>query len=208
MDSIEQCIVKRASHEQEIQNRLKRLNKRKLQIQECKVQKVKATDASLGDINFSGIVSDKGNDQGLENQGNTSRDESSRSRNECNDKSTSKDDTDIKPSYDTKPMAEVPYTAEYNVFSVETQHSEKPENMNDTSLMEKVDSNTTPDSLDMCDNDNQADQNAEACGDERVVLANLIANLKHDIDEKKDSKAIKESKCITDSRIERVQIYS
>ncbi|GJY70564.1 hypothetical protein Tco_0474267 [Tanacetum coccineum] len=131
MDSIEQCIVKRASHEQEIQNRLK-----------------------------SGIVSDKGNDQGLENQGNTSRDESSRSRNECNDKSTSKDDTDIKPSYDTKPMAE-------------------------------------------------ADQNAEACDDEHVVLANLIANLKHDIDEnKKDSKAIKESKCITDSRIERVQIYS
>ncbi|GJW38674.1 hypothetical protein Tco_0064519 [Tanacetum coccineum] len=46
--------------------------------------------------------------------------------------------------------------------------------MNDTSLMEKVDSNTTPDSSDMCDNDNQADQNAKACDDERVALANLI----------------------------------
>ncbi|GKA47719.1 retrovirus-related pol polyprotein from transposon TNT 1-94 [Tanacetum coccineum] len=46
-------------------------------------------------------VSDKGNDQGLENQSNTSKDESSRSRNECNDKSTSGDDTDIRPSYDT-----------------------------------------------------------------------------------------------------------
>ncbi|GJS78239.1 putative reverse transcriptase domain-containing protein [Tanacetum coccineum] len=36
MDSIEQCIVERARHEQEIQNRLKRLNERKLQIQEVK----------------------------------------------------------------------------------------------------------------------------------------------------------------------------
>nr|GEX49737.1 hypothetical protein [Tanacetum cinerariifolium]GEX55351.1 hypothetical protein [Tanacetum cinerariifolium] len=52
------------------------------------------------------IVSYKGNDQGLENQSNTSGDESSKSRDECNDKSTSRDDTDIKPSYDTEPMVE------------------------------------------------------------------------------------------------------
>nr|GEY69658.1 hypothetical protein [Tanacetum cinerariifolium] len=175
MESIEQCIVEREHHEQEIQNRLKRLNERKLQILECKVQKVEATDASLGDTNGSGII-DKGNDQGLENQGNTLRDKSNRSRNECNDKSTSKVDTDIRPSYDTKPIDE-------------------------------VDSNTTPDSSNMCDNDNQAVQNAEACDDERVALANLIANLKLDIDEKKESKPITESKRVTDSRIERVQIY-
>ncbi|GJY92463.1 hypothetical protein Tco_0508245, partial [Tanacetum coccineum] len=79
MDSIEQCIVERARHEQELQNRLKRLNERKFQIQECKIQ---------------------------ENHSNTSGDESSRSRNECNDKSTSRDDTDIRPSYDTKPIVE------------------------------------------------------------------------------------------------------
>ncbi|GJZ01575.1 hypothetical protein Tco_0519536 [Tanacetum coccineum] len=106
MNSIEQCIVERASHEQELQNGLKRLNERKLQIQECKVQEVKASDASSGDKDCSRIVSDKGNDQGLENQSNTSGDESSRSRNECNDKSTSGDDTDIRPSYDTEPMVE------------------------------------------------------------------------------------------------------
>ncbi|GJV24577.1 hypothetical protein Tco_1377272 [Tanacetum coccineum] len=132
MDSIEQCIVERARHEQDIQN-------------------------SSGDKDSSGIVSDKGNDQSLKNQSNTSGDEST----------------------------EVPYTAEYNVFAVETQHSEQPENMNHTSLMEKVDSNTTPNSSDMCDNDNQADQIAEACDDERVALANLISNLKLDIDENK-----------------------
>ncbi|GJY53017.1 hypothetical protein Tco_0444681 [Tanacetum coccineum] len=86
MDSIEQCIVERACHEQELQNRLKRLSNKKLQIQECKIQEVKASNASSGKKDSSGIVSDKGNDQGLENQGNTSRDESSKSRNDSNDK--------------------------------------------------------------------------------------------------------------------------
>ncbi|GJS56929.1 hypothetical protein Tco_0651713 [Tanacetum coccineum] len=80
---------------------VEKVNERKLQIQECKVQKVKASNASSGDNDCSRIVSDKENDQGLENQSNTSGDESSRSRNECNDKSTSGDDTDIRPSYDT-----------------------------------------------------------------------------------------------------------
>ncbi|GJU19363.1 hypothetical protein Tco_1152705 [Tanacetum coccineum] len=67
----------------------------------------------------------------------------------------------------------------------------------DVEPLEKVDSNVIPDSLDMCDKDNQTDQNAEECDDERVVLANLIANLKLDNDEKKDSKAIQGSKHIT-----------
>nr|GEX57368.1 uncharacterized mitochondrial protein AtMg00810-like [Tanacetum cinerariifolium] len=136
MDSIEQCIIERARHEQELQNGLKRLNERELQIQKCKVQEVKASNASSRDKDCSRIVSDKGNDQGLENQSNTSGDESSRSRNECNDKSTSGDDTDIRPSYDTEPMVE-------------------------------------------------NDQNAIDCDDERVALANLIANLKLDVDENK-----------------------
>nr|GEU94282.1 hypothetical protein [Tanacetum cinerariifolium] len=125
MDFIEQCIVERARREQEIQN-------------------------SSRDTDSSGIVFDKGNDQSLENQSNTSEDESNMSRNECNDKITFGNDTDIRPFYDTEPMVEVSYTAEYNVFAVETQHPEQPENMNDTSLMEKVDSNTTLDSSDMC----------------------------------------------------------
>ncbi|GKB16233.1 hypothetical protein Tco_0850156 [Tanacetum coccineum] len=126
-----------------------------------------------------------GNAQSSENQSNTSRNESSRSRNECNHKGTSGDDTNIRPSYDTEPMAKVPYTAKYNVFAVESQHSEQPESINDTHVMEKDDSNVIPDSSNMCDNDNQADQNAQACDDERVALANLISNLKLDIDENK-----------------------
>ncbi|GJW26134.1 retrovirus-related pol polyprotein from transposon TNT 1-94 [Tanacetum coccineum] len=185
MNSIKQCIVERANHEQELHNGLKRLNERKLQIQECKVQEVQASDANSGDNDCSRIVSDNGNVQGLENQSNTSRDESSRSRNECNDKSTSGDDTDIRPSYDTEPMVEVPYTAEYNVFAVDTQHSKQSESIINTCVVEKVDSNVLPDSADMCDNEIQTDHNAVECDDERVALANLIANLKLDIDENK-----------------------
>ncbi|GJT85306.1 hypothetical protein Tco_1067023 [Tanacetum coccineum] len=154
IDSIKQRIVERAHHEQELENRLKRLSERKLQIQECKIQKVKASDASSGETDRGRIVSDKGNDQGLENQSNTSRDESSRSRNECNDKSTSGDDTDIRTSYDTEPMVE-------------------------------VDSNVIPDSPDMCDNEIQTDHNVVECDDECVALANLIANLKLDVNENK-----------------------
>nr|GEW43882.1 hypothetical protein [Tanacetum cinerariifolium] len=37
----------------------------------------------------------------------------------------------------------------------------------------------------MCDNENQADQNAEECDDKRVMLANLIVNFKLGTDEKK-----------------------
>ncbi|GJS75862.1 hypothetical protein Tco_0725743 [Tanacetum coccineum] len=51
--------------------------------------------------------------------------------------------------------------------------------------MEKVDSNVISDSSDMCDNDDHTDQNAEKREDERVMLANLIANLKLDTDENK-----------------------
>ncbi|GKC93152.1 hypothetical protein Tco_1158594 [Tanacetum coccineum] len=186
MNSIEQCIVERARHEQDIQNRLKSLNERMLQTQECKVQEVQSSVASSGDESSSGIVSDEGNDHSSENQSNTSRDESSRSWNDCNETSNSGDDTDIIPSYDTEPMVEVPYTAEYNVFAVEKQHSEQPESITNTCVVETVDSNVIPDSSDMCNNDDQTDQNVVVCDDERVALANLIANLKLNINENKN----------------------
>ncbi|GJV81337.1 hypothetical protein Tco_1517207 [Tanacetum coccineum] len=51
--------------------------------------------------------------------------------------------------------------------------------------VEKVDSNVIPDSPDMCDNEIQTNQNAVECDDEHAVLANLIVNLKLDIDENK-----------------------
>ncbi|GJX85898.1 reverse transcriptase domain-containing protein [Tanacetum coccineum] len=170
-----------------------------VQIKECKVKEIKAADASLRDTDSSMFVSEKGNAHSSENdcskirnyqssekQSSTSGNESRRSRNECSERSNSEDDTFIRPSYDTEPMVEVPYTAEFNVFVVETQHTEQPEFLNDTSLMEKVDSNTTPNLSDMCNNEFEDNQNADDHEDERVVLANLIVNLKLDIDENKN----------------------
>nr|GEU36163.1 hypothetical protein [Tanacetum cinerariifolium] len=82
-------------------------------------------------------------------------------------------------------MVEVPYTTEYNVFAVDTQHYEQPECIINTCVVETIDSNVIPDWPDMCDNEIQTDQNAVECDDERVALANIIANLKLDVDENK-----------------------
>ncbi|GKB33440.1 hypothetical protein Tco_0872841 [Tanacetum coccineum] len=84
-----------------------------------------------------------------------------------------------------KPLEKVQTVDAYNVFANDQKHIDQPKNMKDTSLMEKVDSNTTPDSSDVCNNDFEDDQNANNQEDERVALANLIANLKLDTDEHK-----------------------
>ncbi|GJW12174.1 hypothetical protein Tco_1578001 [Tanacetum coccineum] len=135
------------------------MNAKRLQKQ-GEVDMDNALDASLVFTESSGIdfgkknaCSKAGTDQSLENQSNTSGNKSSRLRNECNDKGTFRDDTDIRLSYDTEPMVDVLNTAEYNVFVVESQHFEQPKNLNDTSLMENVDSNTTHDSSNMCNNE-------------------------------------------------------
>ncbi|GJX78860.1 hypothetical protein Tco_0327009 [Tanacetum coccineum] len=153
MESIEKCIVERALHEQEIQKRLK-----------------------------SGTVSEKGNANGLENdcsktwndqssrnQSSTSANESnisgiksSRSRNECSERYNLWNDTDICPSYDTKPMAEAPNFANYIVFAVEKQHT----------VYESYARNV--------------DQHATKHENERVLLASSILKLKADIEANKE----------------------
>ncbi|GKA15990.1 hypothetical protein Tco_0695737 [Tanacetum coccineum] len=50
-----------------------------------------------------------------------------------------------------------------------------------------IDSNVIPDSLDMCDNEGTANQNAENPEDEHLLLASLIANFKLDLSENKKS---------------------
>ncbi|GJX07938.1 hypothetical protein Tco_0195870 [Tanacetum coccineum] len=99
-----------------------------------------------------------------------------------------------RPSFDANPLEKVHTDDDYNVFANERQHSEQPEFINDTYVLEKVDSNIILDTSDMSDNEGKADQNVEECDDERVVLASLIANLKLDIDEnKKIQKQLKKS---------------
>ncbi|GJT79546.1 retrovirus-related pol polyprotein from transposon TNT 1-94 [Tanacetum coccineum] len=84
-----------------------------------------------------------------------------------------------------QPLGQVQNPDENNVFANERRHSEQPESINDTYVLEKDDSNVTLDSSNICNNDNQVDQNAAECVDERDVLANLIANLTLDIEENK-----------------------
>ncbi|GJS93672.1 hypothetical protein Tco_0800640 [Tanacetum coccineum] len=156
MNSIEQCIIERASHEQELKMTLKKLSERQLQIQQCKVQEVQSSVTSSGDETSSGIVSDE--------------------------------------EIDT-PLEQVQNHDESNVFANERRHSEQPESINDTYVLEKDDSNVTPDSSNICNNDNQVDQNAAECADERAALANLIANLTLDTKIRFDQNALNFDDC-------------
>nr|GEU55311.1 retrovirus-related Pol polyprotein from transposon TNT 1-94 [Tanacetum cinerariifolium] len=85
----------------------------------------------------------------------------------------------------SEPLEQVQNDTGYNVFANELQHSKQFESINNTCVVEMDDSNVIPDSPDMCGNDIQNDQNDVECEDERVVRANLIANLKLDVDENK-----------------------
>ncbi|GJW12310.1 retrovirus-related pol polyprotein from transposon TNT 1-94, partial [Tanacetum coccineum] len=73
----------------------------------------------------------------------------------------------------SQPLEQVQNHDENDVFANVRRHSEQPESINDTYVLEKDDSNVIPDSSNICTNDNQVDQNAAECVDERVALANL-----------------------------------
>ncbi|GJX62104.1 hypothetical protein Tco_0295004 [Tanacetum coccineum] len=96
---------------------------------------------------------------------------------------------------------QVQYDAGYNVFANEIQHSEQPESISNTCVVEMGDSNVIPDSPNMCDNDIQNDQNVVECDDEHVALANLIC--KSILAE--TSKTLGESNSIQDSCIVALQ---
>ncbi|GJT34746.1 retrovirus-related pol polyprotein from transposon TNT 1-94 [Tanacetum coccineum] len=82
---------------------------------------------------------------------------------------------------DAEPVEQVQYDTDDNVFANDIQHFDQSESISNTCTVETGDSNVTPDSPDMCDNDTQDDQNDVECDDERVALANL----KIDVDENK-----------------------
>ncbi|GJR52595.1 hypothetical protein Tco_1403116 [Tanacetum coccineum] len=86
---------------------------------------------------------------------------------------------------DAEPLEQVHYDTDHNVFANDLQHFEQSESIRNTCAVETGDSNVIPDSPDMCDNDIQDDQNDVECDNERAALANLIANLKLDVDDNK-----------------------
>ncbi|GJR90314.1 hypothetical protein Tco_0214325 [Tanacetum coccineum] len=145
MNSIEQCIIERASHEQELKMTLKKLSERQLQIQQCKVQEVQSSVTSSGDETSSGIVSDEEIDkQKLE----------AHSSYMAKIQEVSPDES----SSTSQPLEQVQNHDENDVFANVRRHSEQPESINDTYVLEKDDSNVIPDSSNICTNDNQAIQ--------------------------------------------------
>nr|GFB82152.1 hypothetical protein [Tanacetum cinerariifolium] len=86
---------------------------------------------------------------------------------------------------DSEPVEQVQNNDGYNVFSNHLQHSEQSESISKTCLVETDDSNVTPDSPDMCEDDIQNEQNDVESDDEHAALANLISILKLDVDENK-----------------------
>nr|GEV04937.1 putative reverse transcriptase domain-containing protein [Tanacetum cinerariifolium] len=98
---------------------------------------------------------------------------------------------------DSEPLEHVQNDTGYNVFANDLQHSEQYESISNTCIVETDDSNVIHDSPDMCNDDIQNDQNDVECDDGRVALANLIANLKLDVDEnKKIQKQLKKANTI------------
>ncbi|GJV33455.1 hypothetical protein Tco_1393855 [Tanacetum coccineum] len=172
MNSIEQCIIERASHEQELKMTLKKLSERQLQIQQCKVQEVQSSVTSSGDETSSRIVSD----EEIEKKKLEAHYGFMAKIQEVSPAESSSTDT---------PLEQVQNHDENDVFANVRRHSEQPESINDTYVLEKDDSNVIPDSSNICTNDNQVDQNATECVDERAALANLIANLTLDNEENK-----------------------
>ncbi|GKD89225.1 hypothetical protein Tco_1364732 [Tanacetum coccineum] len=115
-----------------------------MQTQESKVVSSKAVDVDLVVMESSGTESGK-------------QDTSSSSGNYL----THVVDADIRPVNDQVPFAEVQLTAQHNVLANEQHHTEQSEPIYDTYLLEKVDSNTTPDLTNMCHRGGEIDQDAK-----------------------------------------------
>nr|GEX81448.1 hypothetical protein [Tanacetum cinerariifolium] len=116
MECVKKSIDKRALPKREYDSRV---NERQMQKTKEKVDTSKALDASLADIESSGIESKK-------------QDISSKSGNDAH-----ADDADIRPIYDEEPMNELQIISEINVFATGQQHTKQPEFYNEG----KVDQN-------------------------------------------------------------------
>ncbi|GJU22949.1 hypothetical protein Tco_1156291 [Tanacetum coccineum] len=108
--AVKKSIDESAQHKREYD---RRVNDRKMQTKEGKVDSSKALDAGLVVTESNGTESEK-------------HVTSSKSGND-----THAEDADIKPVNNKEPMAEVQMTAEYNVLSNGQQHAEQPEFKNE-----------------------------------------------------------------------------
>nr|GEU59078.1 hypothetical protein [Tanacetum cinerariifolium] len=156
MESLRESILEKAKHKQEYDSRM---NERQMQSKEGKVDSSKALDVDLVVTKSSGTESEKHNT-------------SSRFRND-----THAEDADIKPGNDKESMVEVQLTAKNNVLAKEQQYFMQSEPIYDRYLLEKVDSNITPDSTNMGHREGEIDQNAKKCQVSCPLLAPSFDNM-------------------------------
>ncbi|GJX16536.1 hypothetical protein Tco_0217368 [Tanacetum coccineum] len=141
MANVKKSVAERTHHKRQYDRRMK---ERQMQSRESKVVSSKALDASLVVTECSGTKSDE-------------HITSSSSGTYI----THVVDADIRPVNDQVPSAEVHLTTQHNVLANVQQHTNQSEPSYDTYLLEKVDSNTTPDSTNMCHRGGEIDQDAE-----------------------------------------------
>ncbi|GKB81461.1 hypothetical protein Tco_0948356 [Tanacetum coccineum] len=91
------------------------------------------------------------------------------------------------PIFDVEPLQKVQNNNDnYNVFAAENEYPKQPQSVNDTYLEEQGDTNITIDSLDMCYDKEQDDQDdTDELAQERELLASLINKLKCEINDSK-----------------------
>ncbi|GKC97984.1 retrovirus-related pol polyprotein from transposon TNT 1-94 [Tanacetum coccineum] len=99
------------------------------------------------------------------------------------------------PIFDDESMHKVQNNNDnYNVFAMENEHPEQPESSNDIYLEEQGDTNITIDSLDICYDGDQDDQDdTHKLDQERDLLVSLIHKLKCEIDDSNNRNKFSES---------------
>ncbi|GJU32449.1 hypothetical protein Tco_1176038 [Tanacetum coccineum] len=99
------------------------------------------------------------------------------------------------PIFDTEPLHKVQNNNDtYNVFAIANEHPEQPESVNDIYLEEQGNTNITIDSLDMCyDREQDEQDDTDEIDQERDLLASLIEKLKCEIDDNKNRNKFLES---------------
>ncbi|GJY51828.1 retrovirus-related pol polyprotein from transposon TNT 1-94 [Tanacetum coccineum] len=92
------------------------------------------------------------------------------------------------PIFDAEPLHKVQNNDDnYNVFAIESEHSEQPKSVNDTYPVEQDEHNIIIDSLDMSyDREHDDQDDNDDLAKERDFLASLIEKLKYEIDDSKN----------------------
>nr|GEW16688.1 hypothetical protein [Tanacetum cinerariifolium] len=138
--NVKKSVAERTRHKRQYD---RRMNERQMQSRESKVVSSKALDASLVVTECSGTKSDEHIKSG------------------SSETYITHVNAYIRPVNDQEPSAEVHLTAQHNVLVNEQQHTNQSEPSYDTYLLEKVDSNTTSYSTNMCHRGGEIDQDAK-----------------------------------------------